>query len=283
MRWGSSTRWLPRLLWAAALLLGLLAAWNLLRTGLLVRAALHPALPAALPASAPSSSPFDRLLAAHLFGGGDNAAATALLGLRLEGVYAAHDGHGYALLAGAGSAPARAYASGERLPDGVVVAAVYPDRVLLRTAAGVAALTLPKPATTGTEEPPVAAAVPAAITAAGTPVAATVQSAAASAPEPAPWPPTRGGMLNFGALGRAQPVIEDGRIAGYRVLPGVNPVLLVRLGLRPGDVITAIDGTPLGGPVQAMQAVQGRLRDGQSPTLTVMRDGRTLNLGPQAP
>ena len=282
MRWGSSTRWLPHLLRAAALLLGLLAAWNLLRTGLLVRAALHPALPAASPAGAPSSSPFDRLLAAHLFGGGDNAAATALPGLRLEGVYAAHDGHGYALLAGAASAPARAYASGERLPDGVVVAAVYPDRVLLRTAAGVAALTLPKPAATGAEEPPLAA-VPVASAAAGTPAAATLQSAAESAPEPSPWSPTRGGMLNFGALGRAQPVIEDGHIAGYRVLPGVNPALLVRLGLRPGDVITAIDGTPLGGPVQAMQAVQGRLRDGRPPTLTVTRDGRTLNLGPQAP
>ena len=270
------------MLWAAALLLGLLAVWNLLRSGLLVRAALHPALPAALIASAPSSSPLDRLLAAHLFGGGDSAAATALLGLRLEGVYAAHDGHGYALLAVAASAPARAYASGERLPNGVVVAAVYPDRVLLRTAAGVAALALPKPATTGTEEPS-AAVAPAAIAAAGTPAAATMQSAAASPSEPTPEPPTRGGMLNFGALGRAQPVIEDGRIAGYRVLPGVNPVLLVRLGLRPGDVITAIDGTPLGGPVQAMQAVQGRLRKGQPPTLTVQRDGRTLNLGPQAP
>ena len=264
------------MLWAAALLLGLLAGWNLLRSGLLVRAALHPALPAAPFASTPSSSPLDRLLAAHLFGGGDSAAATALLGLRLEGVYAAHDGHGYALLAGAASAPARVYASGDRLPDGVMVVAVYPDRVLLRTAAGVAALTLPKPATTGTVEPP-AAVAPAAI------AAAAMQSAAASAPGPTLEPPTRGGMLNFGALGRAQPVIEDGRIAGYRVLPGVNPVLLVRLGLRPGDVITAIDGTPLGGPVQAMQAVQGRLRNGQPPTLTVQRDGRTLNLGPQAP
>ena len=278
MRWGYSTRWWPRLLWAAVLLLALLAAWNLLRIGLLVRAALHPVLPAALPASAPPSSPFDRLLAAHLFGGGDSAAATALLGLRLEGVYAAHDGHGYALLAGAASAPARAYATGERLPDGVVVDAVYPDRVLLRTAAGVAALTLPKPATAGAEGP----AGPAAMTEAEAPVA-SVQAGVTSAPEPTPWPPLRGGMLNFGALGRAQPVIEDGRIAGYRVLPGVNPVLLVRLGLRPGDVITAVDGTPLGGPVQAMQTVQDRLRNGQQPTLTVQRDGRTLNLAPQAP
>jgi S1-C subfamily serine protease len=117
----------------------------------------------------------------------------------------------------------------------------------------------------------------------GAPAAVPPQSGANGASGPAPWPPTRGGLLNFGALGRAQPVIENGRITGYRVLPGVNPVLLVRLGLRPGDVITAIDGTPLGGPVQAMQAVQGRLRDGQPPTLTVMRDGRTLNLGPQAP
>jgi general secretion pathway protein C len=282
MRWGSSTRRLPHLLWAAALLLGLLAAWNLLRAGLLVRAALHPTLSAARPASAPPSSPFERLLAAHLFGGGDNAAATALLGLRLEGVYAAHDGRGYALLAGSASAPARAYASGERLPGGVQVAAVYPDRVLLRTAAGVAALTLPRPASSAAEAPP-ATEGPATMVETGAPAAVPPQSGANGASGPAPWPPTRGGLLNFGALGRAQPVIENGRITGYRVLPGVNPVLLVRLGLRPGDVITAIDGTPLGGPVQAMQAVQGRLRDGQPPTLTVMRDGRTLNLGPQAP
>ena len=281
MHGGYAARWLPRLLWAAALLLVLLAAWNLLRSGLLVRAALHPALPAALPVQAPSSSPLDRLLAAHLFGGGD-AAAAALLGLRLEGVYAAHAGQGYALLAGSASVPARAYATGERLPDGVVVAAVYPDRVLLRTAAGVAALALPKPAASGAEGA-AAAAAPAAMAITAPSAATSATPGAAVAAGPAPESPIRGGMLNFGALGRAQPVIEGGRIAGYRVLPGVNPVLLVRLGLRPGDVITAIDGTPLGGPAQAMQAVQERLRDGQPPTLTVRRDGRTVNLGPQAP
>ena len=44
---------------------------------------------------------------------------------------------------------------------------------------------------------------------------------------------------------RPQPVMDHGRMNGFRVYPGRNRAAFMRLGLRPGDQVTAINGTPL--------------------------------------
>lgn len=44
---------------------------------------------------------------------------------------------------------------------------------------------------------------------------------------------------------RARPDYRNGSLVGYRVRPGPKPRLFFRLGLRPGDVVTRINGTPV--------------------------------------
>ena len=44
---------------------------------------------------------------------------------------------------------------------------------------------------------------------------------------------------------RARPDYSNGSLIGYRVRPGPKPRLFYRLGLRPGDVVTRINGTPV--------------------------------------
>jgi len=44
---------------------------------------------------------------------------------------------------------------------------------------------------------------------------------------------------------RPQPVMDHNRMNGFRVYPGRNRAAFTRLGLRPGDQVTAINGTPL--------------------------------------
>ena len=44
---------------------------------------------------------------------------------------------------------------------------------------------------------------------------------------------------------RPTPYFVDGEILGYRVYPGSDRSMFVSLGLRPGDLVTEIDGQPL--------------------------------------
>lgn len=76
---------------------------------------------------------------------------------------------------------------------------------------------------------------------------------------------------------RLQPVTRGGQLAGARVL-GARPGTLVhRAGVRSGDVIRAVDGAPLHGPAQGVEA-WGRLMRGEPVRVTVTRDGRSVEL-----
>jgi regulator of sigma E protease len=78
---------------------------------------------------------------------------------------------------------------------------------------------------------------------------------------------------------------RQGFVAGdIGVLPEANPVLLAvsagspaeRAGLQPGDLVRAVDGTPVPTPDQ-LQAII-RARPGQTLDFTVVRDGRDIQL-----
>jgi general secretion pathway protein C len=75
----------------------------------------------------------------------------------------------------------------------------------------------------------------------------------------------------------ALPVIEDGRFVGVRLVAGGDVPLLARLGLKPDDVVTAVNGIPLDSPSRAQQ-VAGSLAGAQSATVTVRRAGKSQNL-----
>lgn len=69
---------------------------------------------------------------------------------------------------------------------------------------------------------------------------------------------------------RPSPVYDGEVLRGYEVYPGIKGGVFARLGLAPGDVITAINDAPLNEPSQAME-ILGQLMRGVAVIATVER------------
>ncbi len=76
---------------------------------------------------------------------------------------------------------------------------------------------------------------------------------------------------------RPQPVFAQGKQKGYRVYPGRNRQAFSRLGLRPGDLVMAINGTPLDDPARG-QEIFRTLGSSSEAHITVMRNGQQQDL-----
>ena len=74
-----------------------------------------------------------------------------------------------------------------------------------------------------------------------------------------------------------QPATEEGRVVGLRLLRVASGTLLTELGLRPGDVLTEINGTPTDS-LPALIGLWTRLQNETALRATVLRDGRPLQL-----
>jgi general secretion pathway protein C len=74
------------------------------------------------------------------------------------------------------------------------------------------------------------------------------------------------------------PVLENGRFAGVRLSAGRDSELFERSGLRPTDIVTAVNGIPLDGPQRQSELLES-LRDARSLQLTIRRDGREQQVG----
>jgi general secretion pathway protein C len=79
-----------------------------------------------------------------------------------------------------------------------------------------------------------------------------------------------------------EPVFENGKMAGARLSGGGKiGALMSQAGLKPNDMITAVNGTSLAG-LSNPQQLMDNLKDAASLQVTVMRDGKpatlTLNL-----
>jgi len=76
---------------------------------------------------------------------------------------------------------------------------------------------------------------------------------------------------------RPQPVFAGGEMKGFRVYPGANRQAFARMGLRPGDMVTAINGTPLNDKDRA-QEIFGTLASSTEARVTITRNGRQQEL-----
>src|SRR5262245_10450268 len=74
-----------------------------------------------------------------------------------------------------------------------------------------------------------------------------------------------------------QPATEEGRVVGLRLIRVASGTLLTDLGLRPGDVLTEINGTPTDS-LPALIGLWTRLQNETALRATVQRDGRPLQL-----
>ena len=80
---------------------------------------------------------------------------------------------------------------------------------------------------------------------------------------------------------RPQPVFADGKLRGYRVYPGQNTRAFAALGLRNGDLVMAVNGTPLDDAGRGND-IFSSLGNADQARVTVMRNGQqqdiTLNM-----
>ena len=76
---------------------------------------------------------------------------------------------------------------------------------------------------------------------------------------------------------RPTPYRVEGKQVGFRVYPGRDRRKFAALGLRPGDIITDIDGKGLTDASQAMQIFQS-LGTSEQVTVTIQRDGQPESL-----
>jgi membrane-associated protease RseP (regulator of RpoE activity) len=71
--------------------------------------------------------------------------------------------------------------------------------------------------------------------------------------------------------------MDHGKMNGFRVYPGRNRVAFTRLGLRPGDQVTAINGTPLDDRDRGEQILR-TLSTSSEAHVTVIRNGQQQDL-----
>lgn len=76
---------------------------------------------------------------------------------------------------------------------------------------------------------------------------------------------------------KAAPVLENGTLKGYRVMPGKERQLFARAGLRPNDVVTQVNGIPLSDTEQLGKVMQ-QLGSNSRVDVTVERNGQPVTL-----
>ena len=88
--------------------------------------------------------------------------------------------------------------------------------------------------------------------------------------------PVRADVQMIDGLFRAEPVREAGRVTGYRITQG-NAVMLDAMGVRNGDVVTAVDGRPVS-DISDLAAEFMRVRGRDQFSLSVNRGGLPLTV-----
>mgnify|MGYP000069397677 CR=1 FL=1 len=72
---------------------------------------------------------------------------------------------------------------------------------------------------------------------------------------------------------RVQPVNTGNGLAGYRIYPGKDRTVFTSAGLRPGDVVTAVNGQSLNDPSRSLQLLTDLSQNNQI-NLTIDRGGQ---------
>ncbi|OFZ79336.1 MAG: hypothetical protein A2583_00885 [Bdellovibrionales bacterium RIFOXYD1_FULL_53_11] len=88
---------------------------------------------------------------------------------------------------------------------------------------------------------------------------------------------TLGDLNNVLTQARCVPNFENGMAAGYKCFQIVPGSIYDKLGMKNGDVVSAINGQPMSDPGKALEQL-GALKESSHFELTVKRDGRTQTL-----
>ena len=156
---------------------------------------------------------------------------------------------------------AHVYAVGDALARGAKLSSVEPTRVVIQRGSGFEKLELPQEADAAPSAPARMARAPAR----SEPPAGSQTNALTEMMTTAPQQLTE--------LIRPQPVFANGKQLGYRVYPGRNRQQFTKLGLKPGDLVTQINGAPLDDPARGLEIFRV-LEEGSQVSVTVERDGQ---------
>jgi general secretion pathway protein C len=215
------------------------------------------------------------VVSAHLFGVAapdaslqDPAnAPQSTANLVLAGTIASQDPkRGVAIISDGG--PSKVYSVGDNV-GGATLHSVYLDHVILDRGGALETLLLPRLLGPGMRAPPVVR-------------------------RPSADPRTVAAVDNIRRMVQQDPGILDqvmrtvpsydnaaGRLRGFRAYPGRNRQIFNKLGLKPGDLVTAINGTALDDP-QRSQDVFNTIQTSDHVTVTLERGGQkqdiTLNI-----
>ena len=159
------------------------------------------------------------------------------------------------------------YAVGDDIARGVTLQAIFPDRVILLRNGRMETLPLDRDRTApGSPLPgPVQAPPPSASNEDATPPLAQVRDEILKDPGKA------------SEYVRIQPANVAGQLHGYRVYPGRDRGAFTAAGLRPGDLVTAVNGVQLDDPAKALQLL-GDLGQAGQVNLVVERGGQSQNI-----
>jgi general secretion pathway protein C len=225
------------------------------------------AVPGPLMQSHSQSVDVAAITSAHLFGESPIVASRqsaaeqqSNLPLVLVGIIAADDPQDGLAILGENAAAAKVYAVGDSVPGGAKLHSVLSDRVEIERNGNLEYLLLPRQLQSGPAAPPSTAALQTQV-----PIVDRMRKLISDDP----------GLM--ADIMRPQPVFAQGKQKGYRVYPGRNRQAFTRLGLRPGDLVMAINGTPLDDPARG-QEIFRTLGSSSEAHITVMRSGQQQDL-----
>src|SRR5271168_1462084 len=230
----------------------------------------QPVLTGSVPHAERPSLHIQSVISAHLFGiaavvGAQDPANApqSSANLLLAGTIATQDPkHGVAIISDGGG-PSKVYSVGDRV-GGASLHSVYLDHVLLDRSGALEILQLPRKLLAG--------------------------NGAATMRRPGGDPRTVAAVDNIRRMVQQDPGILDqvmrtvpsydnaaGKMRGFRAYPGRNRQIFNKLGLKPGDLVTAINGTALDDP-QRSQEVFNTIQSSNTVAVTVERGGQKQDI-----
>ncbi len=216
----------------------------------------------------------DRIAALHLFGRAGESAPAAKqqvdqkapetrLKLTLHGVFVDQTPEeGTAIIGKAGSTQ-NYYKVGSNVMNGVKLQAVFSDRVVLLRDGQPEVLKFPKTV----KSMPVQEGLTSSMAKQSSPVESLSSYRELFKNEP----------LKIFEHVRFVPVRSGKTIKGYRVLPQKNRELYNKLGIRPSDLVTSVNGVSLKNDKEALQLID-KLKDADQLNLEIVRRGQTESL-----
>jgi general secretion pathway protein C len=229
-----------------------------------------PAVGAARGGAGITNNDYGNIVDAHLFGAATESAEPAVvetenapdtrLNLKLRAAVAATDQDVAHAIIADGSGNEKVYFVKSSIPGGATLHRVHADRVILNRGGILETLRLPRE-----------------FEGRATPVATRRASASNATASTNVQQLLNDNAANFAEIIRPQPFMPNGQLKGYRVFPGRNRQQFIALGLRPGDLVTAVNGVPLNNPAQGMEVFRS-LGESSQVSVTIERAGKQQDL-----